>query len=329
MNKESNLKKPTAITGVLGGGAHALLLLRTVIAALSTLFVVALVAAAAGSDAPVNNPRLTSLQIEIWPEFDRPAALVILKGEISPNVALPASVSVRIPVASGGPLAVAFSTAASGDLLTTQYESESAGDRITLKFQVPQRFFHVEFYEPIATSAPERNFTYVWPGDLATDHLAVIVQEPAGTTDLAVTPRLEAMATGQNGLRYRSQELGAFQAGKQLDVNVRYTKTDPRTSTAILNPRAADSQTTAPILKPEAPESSPLPFAIPSKKAATIWLAAVVAVLVLGGIAAALWARRRKSAPESQAPGAGFCRKCRSPTASGDQFCAKCGAPLA
>jgi len=230
---------------------------------------------------------------------------------------------------SGGPSAVAFSSAASGNLLTGKYEPEAAGDRITLKFQVPERFFHAEFDEPIATSASERNYTYVCPGDLATDQLAVIVQERAGVLDLAATPVLGATATGQDGLRYRSAELGAFPAKKQLDVNVRYTKTDSRTSTEILKPKTLDAQTAAEILKPNAAESSPLPFAIPSTRPLIIWLVAVVAVLVLGGIAAAMWGRRRKSAPEPQPADSGFCRKCRAPATPGDRFCSECGAPLA
>ena len=33
--------------------------------------------------APTANPRLASLGIEVWPEYDRPAALVILKGTLA------------------------------------------------------------------------------------------------------------------------------------------------------------------------------------------------------------------------------------------------------
>jgi hypothetical protein len=31
---------------------------------------------------PVGNPRLASMHMEIWPEYDRPAVLVILKGDL-------------------------------------------------------------------------------------------------------------------------------------------------------------------------------------------------------------------------------------------------------
>lgn len=87
--------------------------------------------------APKGNPRLASLNIEIWPEYDRPAALVILKAVLAQGVMLPAAVTLRLPASSGGPSAVAFSSTAGGDLLNLKHERESAGEFVTLKFDVP------------------------------------------------------------------------------------------------------------------------------------------------------------------------------------------------
>ena len=77
--------------------------------ALALLLLPALALAQAGG-APKGNPRLASLNIEIWPEYDRPAALVILRGALAEGVKLPAAVTLRLPAASGGPGAVAYST---------------------------------------------------------------------------------------------------------------------------------------------------------------------------------------------------------------------------
>ena len=93
--------------------------------------------------------RMASLQLEVWPEYDRPAALVIIRGELATDVALPAVISLRIAAASGGPTAVAYSTTAGGNLLNLQFNKADAGNFITLKFTVPERFFHVEFYDPL------------------------------------------------------------------------------------------------------------------------------------------------------------------------------------
>ena len=134
--------------------------LRTLALALLVLPAFAL---AQTAGAPKGNPRLASLSIEIWPEYDRPAALVILRGALAESVKLPAAITLRLPAASGGPGAVAYSTTADGNLLNLKHERATAGEFITLKFEVPQRFFHVEFYEPIATGASARAYRYVWP----------------------------------------------------------------------------------------------------------------------------------------------------------------------
>ena len=290
-------------------GSHILLLI------LAIAFAPASAAAVSARDLAKGNPRLASLQIEIWPEFDRPAAaLVILKGEIAAGVRLPAAVSLRIAATSGGPSAVAYSAASDGDLLNLKYDRKDSDDFIALKFDAPDRFFHIEFYDRLMTGTPGRSYTYVWKGDLAADRLKLLVQEPAAASGISVQPFLADSTVDPDGLRYRSAELGAFQAGKQLDVNVRYTKTDARTSAEILKPVVADA--------------SPQAIAGPSKMELAVWLVAVVAILVFGGIAASAWWYRRKSAPEADATDAGFCRKCGAPAASGDDFCTKCGAPL-
>lgn len=289
---------------------------RVLLLILAIVFAPAFTSAASARDAAKGNPRLASLQIEIWPEFDRQAAaLVLLKGEIAAGVPLPAAVKLRIAARTGGPTAVAYSEASDGNLLNLVYDREDAGELIALKFDAPSRFFHIEFYDPLMANTPGRSYTYVWKGDLAADLVRVILQEPAGASDVSVQPPLNATVMDPDGLRYRSAELGAFQAGKRLDVQITYSKTDPRTS--------------AEILKPATPDASPQVIAGPSKKELALWLIAFVAVLVLGGIAGSAWWYRRNGVSEPQASGAGYCRKCGVQLASGDRFCTKCGAPLA
>jgi zinc-ribbon domain len=269
-------------------------------------------------DPATGNPRLATLQVEILPEYDRPsAALVILRGEVAADVPLPASVSLRIPASSGGPAAVAYSTAAGGNLLSLKYDRKDAGDFIALKFHTPERFIQIEFYDPVAITGSDRGYSYVWTGELAAERLSLIFQEPAAASDLSVQPDLEIAGLGQDGLRYRSAELGAFRAGKRLEVKVRYSKTDPRTSLEIVKPESRE-------LSP-----GPGPSTAPSKMELASWLVGGVAVLGLGAWAALAWRSRRKSVAPPQPGGTGFCRKCGAPFAAGDRFCSRCGTPLA
>ena len=276
----------------------------------------ALAAVPPNRNAAQENPRFANLQIEIWPEFDRRgAALVILKGEFAAELALPAAVSLRIPASSGGPTAVAFATAPKGELFNLAYDRTYAKDFITLRFEAPQRFVHVEFYDPLVTDTPDRSYTYVWPGDLAADRLSVRLQEPAAASNISVQPNSSAAVAGPDGLLYRIAELGTLEVGKQLPIEIRYTKTDSRTSTEILGVNAPDSTPAV-----TAGSSDGLPS----------WLLvlAVAAALVMGAGAAALWWRRRREAFGLQSGGAGFCPQCGSRLASSARFCSTCGMPV-
>ncbi len=263
----------------------------------------------------LEKPRFASLEVEIWPEFDRPrAALVILKGELAPEIALPAALSLRIP-ASSELTAVAFATAPQGELFNLEHERAYADDFMTLRFKTSHRFIHVEFYDTLATDAPERRFSYVWPGDFAVDRMAVRVQEPAAARDFSARPDLASKDSGADGLLYRSAELGTVRAAGRLPIEIRYTKTDPRTSAEILGLKAADS-------KSPATAASSLGF--------PDWITIVAAFVVLlaGAGAAWLWWRRRAGAPAARDSDSGFCHQCGNRLSPGDRFCSKCGAPV-
>ena len=296
-----------------------------VLLALAMLLLPAL-ALAQPAGAPKGNPRLASLNIEIWPEYDRPAALVILRGAVAENVKLPAAVTLRLPAAAGDAIAVAYSATADGNLLNMKNDRAIAGEFITLKFETPQRFFHVEFYLPIATTAPARSFRYAWPGDLAVDRVTVVVQEPAAARDISVEPNLGRATLGQDGLQYRDTDLGALEAGKPLAIAIRYTKSDTRTSTEIVKPNAGGS---ASLAAAPPPATAPASIAAPASGGLPDWALPLGGLVLLGllGAALILWQWRR--AAPAAAPAGRACAKCGAAQAPGNRFCSNCGAKVA
>jgi len=293
--------------------------------ALALLLLPALALAQAGG-APKGNPRLASLNIEIWPEYDRPSALVILRGAIAEGVKLPAAVTLRLPAASGGPGAVAYSTTADGNLLTLKHERASVGEYITVKFETPERFFHVEFYEPIATTVPARSFRYVWPGDLPVEHVTVIIQEPASASEISVEPKLDGTSTGQDGLHYRVADLGAFEAGKSLPITVRYTKVGVRPTAENLKPKTSEMPAAA-TAPPSIPAPAPVAAAASGGMPDWVLPTALLGILGLLGAVFILWLWRRESRPAK--PSALVCGKCGAAQAPGNRFCGNCGAKVA
>ena len=234
---------------------------------LALLFALALPAHAARTS-------LATLQIEIWPEHDRPRALVILKGELAKTASAPADMRLRIPASAGAPSALAFADA-SGNLFNLAYEQEAAGSFIQLRFRPAQGNFHLEFYDALALDSPQREYRYTWPADLRVERLSVLVKEPAAASSLSVSPQLPTVGQGPDGLAHRAADLGARREGQALPIEVRYTKSDPRPSTEILAAPAA-----AP---PAAPQSSPWRL---------LALIAAGAVGLLGAIGLFVWRPR-------------------------------------
>lgn len=280
-------------------------------------------APAQGAGGPKAEPRLSNLSIGIWPEYDRAgAALVILKGELAPDVKLPARVALRLPAASGGPSAVAFSRAPDEGLLNLNHQLQTAGDFVTMRFETPERYFHVEFYEPFSTALPARSFTYTWPGDLATDRVGIVVQEPAKSSGIEVQPKLEQSTTGNDGLRYLAAQLGPQPAGKALPIKVSYTRGDARPSADIMGlksspPAAATPAAAAPVAG-AAEANAPFPV--------TVIILLAVGLAALGALLVFVWWKRTNPAPAPAPLPHGACTQCGAPRRAGDRFCGKCGA---
>lgn len=261
-------------------------------------------------------PRLQRLQIDIWPEYDRPAVLVILKGEIAGNGDAATPLSLRIPASSGGPSALAYSAQESGPLLNLSHERfpPDAGF-ITLRFTVPARFFHVEFYDPLDTRGAERSYRYLWPGDLPVENLRVTLQEPAASSGLTVRPALAQLTVGSDNLRYRSTELGSVPLGKTLPIEIAYAKPDRRNTVEILKAGPSPGVTGVGTSREE--------------QASFRWFLASSAIaLLLAGSALVYYVRRRPRAKPAAGTPQGYCAKCGHRPSAGDRFCANCGASL-
>ena len=182
------------------------------------------------------NPPLARLEIDIWPEYDRASAvLVILRGEIAADAALPAEVSVRIPTSSGGPIAVAEAPTATDQLLELPYQrADVQVDFMTINFSATNRFIHVEFYDPLKTESPARAYKYLWPGDFSAAQVTLQVQEPAGGVRGIGEP-----GPGRAGPAIRWPTLpaggpGRSRTGEGVGGRRGYQRTETRTSADIL-----------------------------------------------------------------------------------------------
>ena len=284
-----------------------------------------------GGTAAQETPELASLNIALWPEFDRPEMLVIYHGTLAPDTALPATVEIRIPARVGQPTAVAFLSEA-GEPLNQQYTTRVEGEALVVSFELTSPGFQLEYYDALPVSAEgEREYTFTYTADYAIADLSIEFQVPPTAEGLVVEPQAGTAQTGADGLVYHRIDVGAVDAGETQSWTFRYTKDDDE----LTNP--APSQVATQPAVPGGTDGGD------GNSAVVIFVVAFVALLGVGG--AAFWLGRSTRPPAREAPagadrtrpqassgrqalGSTFCYKCGAELRSDAEFCHKCGAPV-
>jgi hypothetical protein len=276
---------------------------------------------------------INSLEIDIWPEYDKPSVLVIYHLALSSSTSFPANLSIRIPITAGDPYAVA-ERQVNGSLYTINPTRQVIGNWAIISFTTTESEVQLEYYDPgLVKDGNARHFQYTWPGDYAVSQLTIQVQEPSGATDMRISPSLGAGEVGTDGLTYYSQDLGAVSALQTIQITVDYKKSSDALSVENLpiEPSASIPPTNAVDLN----ISTLLP-----------WILGILgAGLIIGG---SIWfwqsgrqrpatkplrRRSRKTGFQSETisttdEGDIYCSQCGKRAQPGDQFCRSCGAPI-
>ena len=276
---------------------------------------------------------LKSLQIGIWPEFDRPGVLVIYRVTLSNTTTLPVSVSLRIPINAGEPNAVA-ARQVDGSLYNIDNTRQVTGQWAIINFSATTADFQLEYYDPgLTINGNSRHFAYTWPGDYAVTQLSIQVQQPYGATNLQISPSLGTGAVGSDTLTYYTQDIGAVEAGQNFQISLDYQKSsDVLTAQNLpVTPSAQIPQTTTADL---------------NLKSWLPWVLGIVgAGLIVGGVIWFWQSGRQNSAPKAKRTrsrsrslqsemnttddeAAIYCSQCGNRAQPGDQFCRSCGSPI-
>jgi hypothetical protein len=290
--------------------------------------------AAAPVAAQTEATRLASLAVELWPDYDRPAMLVLLTGTLPADVPLPATVAIPLPAAADVN-AVARYDALGG--LFSDVDYTATDGQLTLT--TPTDRFRVEYYVPYTVNGGEHAYTFDWTADLNIDEVTVVVQQPVAATEFNVTPAPDGTAAGRgDDLIYHTLPARSVGAGEPFTVGVVYSVEAPVLS-APSQSLPVDAAATA---APTSPTTT-------DERVDPLWLLAGAAALALIGGA---WymgrrhgqttARARKPQParpvkragskspaaRPNQPTARYCHNCGQPAQSEDTFCRNCGVQL-
>jgi hypothetical protein len=276
--------------------------------------------------------RLVELAVELWPDYDRPAVLVLLTGALPADAALPATLTIPIPPEADINAVASFNEA--GALMSdVDYTAENG----LLTLTTPANRFRVEYYVPYTINGNEHTFTFDWTSDLAIDQMMAVVQQPLAATDIRITPAPAGAAERGDGLTYHTLPTRAVSANEPVTIEVAYTVEVP-----VLSAPAQDLPAATAVASPAADSANGGGGISPW------WLAAAAGLLLLVGGAWYLGQRQgrgagrahkpqpsrpakpgaTKAAPPKNAAPARYCHNCGRAAQPGDTFCRHCGTQL-
>lgn len=288
----------------------------------------------AGVTQAQERPTLSSMDISLWPEFDRPEMLVIYRGLFAADTPLPVPVEFRIPASAGQPNAVAY-VGEGGERLNQPYTTRSEGDELIVSFELPTLGFQLEYYTALdVDSAGQREFAFTYPADYATTELRLDAQVPLGAQGFAIDPPATSVTQETDGLTYHLVSAGPLAQDEAQSWTITYQKSDSAlTADSLAQAGAPD-------------EAVPPPAETEDSSTVLIFVIAFVALLAVGGTAfwlgrhtqptpeplsqAAKQRKRRGSGKGEQAleGGTTFCHQCGALLRYDSEFCHKCGTAI-
>ena len=283
-----------------------------------------------------SNLTIAKLQVDIWPEFDRPNVLVIYHVTMSPDISLPATLTLHIPGQTGGPYNLAMKDA-DWLLYNLDYKTPVVDNGLlAITFTTPSPEIQLEYYDPsLKRHGNTRSFEYRWSGDYAVQSFTVVVQQPTNATNMQIQPNMGTGSKAPDWFNYFTKVVGPVDETSSVFIRLTYDKPD--------NSLSSTSQPVQPV-QPVTPKTSgrisfvdALPWALGS----------------LGGVvmgAGLLWywqsSKRQREpgyyrhvrhnptqSPRQTGPAASsrtviYCHQCGRMANPGDVFCRGCGARL-
>ena len=188
-------------------------------------------------------PSLESLEVDLWPEYDRPTILVIYLITLDANTTLPVDLSIQIPTAAGDPAAVA--SRETNGLFNLAYTRTIQGDWSSISFTATSPQIQFEYYDPgLVKNGSMRTYSFEWHGDYTVKGLTLQVQQPVDATQMEISPALGSAITGDGGLVYYNAMIGAVPAGTQFKLSMKYQKNSDTLSQSVQPVQPSENLTT-------------------------------------------------------------------------------------
>jgi hypothetical protein len=170
-----------------------------------------------------SNVPIESLEVAIWPDYDRPQALVIYQVRLAEDTAAQGVVTLPIPASVGEPYAVAawHPDGSLDDRVSWSATPQGAWTEIAITTETNGVW--LEFYDDLRLEGDRRSYEFSWPGGVEVDALSLEVLHPVGAEDLQISPAGQ-VSQDASGLTYTRMDLGPLGYEQAFSAAVSYIK---------------------------------------------------------------------------------------------------------
>lgn len=252
------------------------------------------------------------MQVDIWPEYDDPRVLVILKGLLDLELDVPRDFSFIVP--QGADLGMVGGIGEGGQHMMALAETRPYSEGLQeVAYTLEQKTFYMEFYYDPLGDDDEREFQYPIVSSYPIATVFVNVQQPLEAQAFRTRPAAATLSTDDRGFTYHQLGFDSLPADSTQWVTVAYEKSDREPSV-----RAAGTGT-------------------PTGGNAMRSMLIIVAILLVGAVGYGIFAGSAKrvtpvttmadgSWPSPAGPDRKFCTSCGTQMRRAAAYCAECGA---
>jgi hypothetical protein len=175
--------------------------------------------------------KIDQMDVQVWPEYDERAVLVLMGLSLPADVPLPTTFRFAIP--HGAIVAGVAEVDSKGDFkynYADSYPPVQSGaewDVVTIQVQGFRSLQIDYYYDPgLPAAAGERSFPLLLQVPVDVGTLVLHVQQPSRATDFRVQPALGSLGKADDGFTYAVGTFSEVKAGSTLGQLVSYSKPD-------------------------------------------------------------------------------------------------------
>jgi hypothetical protein len=293
------------------------------------LFILLAFLAALGISSPAqaqSEKHLSSVMVEILPEYDQPKVLVIYRFSLPSGTTLPTTFDLRIP-SQAEVWAVATVNPVDSTLKDAPYNRSVNGTWATLTITASALNLQVEYYEALVKDGTSRHITYEWVGDYLVDSFVIVFQQPPGATNLVTNPALTNNGSDQSGSVFYQSPTQRLIVGQTYSLTADYQKANDTLTTTGL--AVQPSQPLNNITPGRVTMNGILPWVL-----AGIGGALIVVAIIYGlnmwktGTRNPVSRKHHMQSRQAIPTGEIYCGQCGKRAQAGDVFCRTCGMRL-